>query len=63
MYNLYSSAELVKKINASTLKEALMLIPEMFSPTFNQTSDSAYQWYISDKDENYALELINSLEC
>jgi hypothetical protein len=62
MYDLYSSAVLVKKINASTLTEALMLVPEMFSPTLN-LDDSAYQWFLSDKDESYALELINSLEC
>lgn len=63
MYNLYCSAKLVKRINASSLQEALMLVPEIFSPTLNQFNDHAFQWFLSDKDESYALELINSLEC
>ena len=62
-YNLYSSAVLIKVINASSLAEALLLIPEMFSPTVNQFNDSAYQWFLSDDDESYTLELINSLDC
>ena len=62
-YNLYSSAVLIKVINASSLSEALLLIPEMFSPTLNQFNDSVYQWFLSDDDESYALELINSLGC
>lgn len=59
MYNLYSSSVLIRKIDASSLAEALLLIPEMCSPTLN-LDDSAYQWFLSDKDESYALELINS---
>ena len=62
-YNLYSSAVLLKVINIPSLVGALLLAPEMNSPTIVEFSDSAFQWFLSDNDESYALELINSLEC